>query len=107
MRTIALFPLVIAAVILSGCAALTSLGAGSGSGSSAAADATGAAVAPGPSLFNFVGKSTKFVLLSPSSLLADSPQITSSLMRSSAFFTPPILHSWYPPSTRNGCLSDG
>jgi hypothetical protein len=93
MRRIALFPLAMVAVIFSGCAALTSLG-GSGSGSSAAADATASAVAPGPSMFNFVGKSTKFVFVSPSALLADSPQIETSLMREQCMFhtaDPPFL----------------
>jgi hypothetical protein len=90
---IALISLLIAAVIVSGCAALRSLGGGSSSGS-AAADATAGAVAPGPSLFNFVGKSTKFVFVSPSALLADSPQIETSLMREQCMFhtaDPPFL----------------
>ena len=72
---------------------MTSLGGGSTSGS-AAADAAASAVAPGPSLFNFVGKSTKFVFVSPSALLADSPQIETSLMREQCMFhtaDPPFL----------------
>jgi hypothetical protein len=92
MQRIALLPLLMVTVIFSGCAALASVGGGSGSGSASAADATASAVAPGPSLFNFVGKSTKFIFVSPSALLADSPQIENSLMREQCMF-----HSADPP----------
>jgi hypothetical protein len=92
MQRIAVFPLLAAAVIFSGCAALASLGGGS-SGSSTTDTAISAA-APGPSLFNFVGRSTKFVFISPSALLADSSRIESSVMQEQCMFKtadPPFL----------------
>jgi hypothetical protein len=95
MRKLATFELLFAAVIFSGCAALASLGGGgSGSSSTSAGETAATVAAPGPSLFNFVGRSTKFVFASPSGLLADSSRIEASLIEEQCMFKtadPPFL----------------
>jgi hypothetical protein len=91
MQRIAIWLLLVAAVSFPGCAALAALGGGSGS---SPADSAISAAAPGPSWFNFVGKSTKFVFVSPGALLADSPRIEASLIQEQCLFQtadPPFL----------------
>lgn len=91
MRKIAMFEVLLAAAIFSGCAALASQGGSSGPSGVAESAATSA---PGPSLFNFVGRSTKFVFVSPSALLADSGNIEKSLIQEQCMFhnaDPPFL----------------
>jgi hypothetical protein len=90
MRKIAIVELLLAAAIFSGCAALGSQGGSSGASGMAESAAT--SVAPGPSLFNFVGRSTKFVFFSPSALLADSGNVEKSLVQEQCMF-----HSADPP----------
>jgi hypothetical protein len=93
MAKISGIPLLAMAVIFSGCAALASLGGGGSSGTSSTDTAISAA-APGPGIFNFVGKSTKFMFVSPSALLADSPRIEASVMQEQCMFKtadPPFL----------------
>jgi hypothetical protein len=90
MRTIAIVELLLAAAIFSGCAALGSQGGSSGASGVAESAATSAA--PGPSLFNFVGRSTKFVFVSPAALLTNSPTIERSLIQEQCMF-----HSADPP----------
>lgn len=92
MWKISNFPILFMAVIFSGCAALASLGGGSTS--TGASDVTAVASAPGPSLFNFVGTSTKFEFVSPSALLADSSRIQATLIHEQCRFhnaDPPFL----------------
>jgi hypothetical protein len=92
MRRIATVELLLTAVIFSGCAALASLGGGSGS--SGPVDTAVTAAAPGPSLFNFVGRSTKFVFVSPSALLTGSSSVEASLIQEQCMFhtaDPPFL----------------
>jgi hypothetical protein len=97
MRKLAMIELLLAAAIFSGCAALTSLGGGttsSSSGAAGAAETAATAVAPGPSLFNFVARSTKFEYISPSALLADSSNVQESLIKEQCMFhtaDPPFL----------------
>ena len=95
MRKILLVEVLLASVIFSGCAALTSLGGGSTSSSTASsAETVASAVAPGPSLFNFVGRSTKFQYVSPSALLVNSRNIEESLIKEQCMFhtaDPPFL----------------
>jgi hypothetical protein len=90
MRKIAMVELLLAGAIFSGCAALGSQGGSSGASGIAESAATSAA--PGPSLFNFVGRSTKFVFVSPSALLADSGDVEKSLVQEQCMF-----HSADPP----------
>jgi hypothetical protein len=94
MRTITLIETLLAAAIFSGCAALAapSAGSGSGSGASGVAESAVTGAAPGPSPFNFVGRSTKFVFVSPSALLADSSAVEKSLVEEQCMF-----HSADPP----------
>jgi hypothetical protein len=92
MRKIGMVELLLMGVIFSGCAALASLGGGSTS--SGATDAAATVTAPGPSLFNFVGRSTKFVFVSPSALLAGSSRVEASLIQEQCMFhtaDPPFL----------------
>jgi hypothetical protein len=92
MRKIAMVELLVAGAIFSGCAALGSQGGSSGASGIAESAATSAA--PGPSLFNFVGRSTKFVFVSPSALLADSSNVEKSLVQEQCMFhnaDPPFL----------------
>ncbi|HEV7989264.1 MAG TPA: hypothetical protein VGP23_12310 [Candidatus Binataceae bacterium] len=92
MRKIAMVELLLAGAIFSGCAALGSQGGSSGASGIAESAATSAA--PGPSLFNFVGRSTKFVFVSPSALLADSSNVEKSLVQEQCMFhnaDPPFL----------------
>jgi len=93
MRKLSTFRLLFGAVIFSGCAALGSVGGGD-SGSSGPAQTATTVAAPGPSLFNFVGRSTKFVFVSPSALLARSSSVEASLMHEQCMFhtaDPPFL----------------
>jgi len=90
MRKIAIVKLLLAAAIFSGCTALGSQGGNSGASGVAQSAATSAAT--GPSLFNFVGRSTKFVFVSPSALLADSGNVKKSLVQEQCMF-----HSADPP----------
>ena len=90
MRKIAMVELLLAGAIFSGCAVLGSQGGSSGASGVAESAATSAA--PGPSLFNFVGRSTKFVFVSPSALLADSGDVEKSLVQEQCMF-----HSADPP----------
>jgi hypothetical protein len=94
MRKTLMIELLLAAAIFSGCAALTSLGGGSGSssGTSGTAENLATASAPGPSLLNFAGRSTKFVFVSPAALLADSGNVERSLIQEQCMF-----HSADPP----------
>jgi len=94
MRKIFMLNLLLAAALFSGCAALTSLGGGSGSASGASGTTETLAMAsgPGPSPFNFVGRSTKFVLVSPSALLVESPDVEKSIVQEQCMF-----HSVDPP----------
>jgi hypothetical protein len=93
MEKISVFPLLMVAVIFSGCAALAGL-TGGGSSTTSATDTAINAPAPGPGMFNFVGKSTRFMFVSPSALLTDSPRIEASLMEEQCMFKtadPPFL----------------
>ena len=93
MRKIFMFDLLLAAALFSGCAALTSLGGGgSASGASGTTETLAMASAPGPSPFNFVGRSTKFMLVSPSALLVESPDVEKSIVQEQCMF-----HSADPP----------
>ena len=84
--------LLLAAALFSGCAALASQGGSSGSGASNVAETAATTPAPGPSIFNVVGRSTKFVLVSPSALLSESSTIEKSLVQEQCLF-----HSADPP----------
>jgi hypothetical protein len=102
MRKLAIVELLLAAGIFSGCAALASLGGGSSFGASSGASGTAetlmTAGAPGPSLFNFVGRSTKFVLVSPAAVLIDSGNVEKSLIQKQCMFhsaDPPFLVSTF------------
>jgi len=93
-KAAAIFDLLLAAAIFSGCAALGSLGGGSGSATSGAAETAVQSAAPGPSLLNFVGRSTKFVFISPSALLTGSGSVEASLIKEQCMFhtaDPPFL----------------
>ena len=71
---------------------MASQGGSSGSGASNIAGTAATAPAPGPSIFNVVGRSTKFVLVSPSALLSESSTIERSLVQEQCLF-----HSADPP----------
>jgi hypothetical protein len=90
MSKLATLEILLAAAIFSGCTALASQGGSSGGPGVAESAVTSAA--PGPSLFNFVGRSTKFVFVSPSALLAGSGNIEKSLVQEQCMF-----HSADPP----------
>jgi hypothetical protein len=92
MRKITIVEVLFAGAIFSGCAALASQGGSSGSGTSNVAESAATTGAPGPSVFNFVGRSTKFVFVSPSALLADSSTVEKSLVQEQCLF-----HSADPP----------
>jgi hypothetical protein len=92
MRKITIVEVLLAGAIFSGCAALASQGGSSGSGTSNVAESAATTGAPGPSVFNFVGRSTKFVFVSPSALLADSSTVEKSLVQEQCLF-----HSADPP----------
>jgi hypothetical protein len=79
MRKLATLEILLAAAIFSGRAALASQGGSSGG--SGVAESAVTSAAPGPSLFNFVGRSTKFVFVSPSALLTGSGNIEKSLVQ--------------------------
>jgi hypothetical protein len=91
MHRITIIELLLASAIFSGCAGLASQGGGSG-GASGIAESAVTSAAPGPSLFNFVGRSTKFLFVSPSALLANSGNIEKSLIQEQCMF-----HSADPP----------
>jgi hypothetical protein len=94
MRNIAIVELLLAGAIFSGCAALASQGGSSSSAASGMAEGAVTSAAPGPSMFNFVGRSTKFVYISPSALLADSADVEKSLVQEQCMFhnaDPPFL----------------
>jgi hypothetical protein len=94
MRKITIVEVLLAAAIFSGCAALASQGGSSGSGTSTVAESAATTGTPGPSVFNFVGRSTKFVFVSPSALLADSSTVEKSLVQEQCLFhtaDPPFL----------------
>jgi hypothetical protein len=90
MRKLTLIELLLASAIFSGCAALASQGTTSNATDAAESAATSAS--PGPSLFNVVGRSTKFVFVSPSALLIDSRDVEKTLIQEQCIF-----HSADPP----------
>jgi hypothetical protein len=92
MRKITIVEVLFAGAIFSGCAALASQGGSSGSGTSNIAESAATTGVPGPSLFNIVGRSTKFVFVSPSALLANSNTVEKSLVQEQCLF-----HSADPP----------
>ena len=93
MRNTSSVGLILAAALFSGCAALSSLGGSSGSSSSGGqAETLATASGPGPSLVNVVGRSTKFIFMSPSALLAGSRDVEKALVQEQCMF-----HSANPP----------
>jgi len=89
----AIVGLILGAALFSGCAALGSLGGSSGSSSSGGqAESLATASGPGPSPVNIVGRSTKFIFMSPSALLAGSKDVQKALVQEQCMF-----HSANPP----------
>ena len=91
MRNTSIVGLIVAAALFSGCAALGSLGS-SGTNSSSQTESLATASGPGPSPVNIVGRSTKFIFMSPSAVLAGSRDVEKALVQEQCMF-----HSANPP----------
>lgn len=91
MRKTSIVGLIVAAALFSGCAALGSLGS-SGTNSSSQTESLATASGPGPSPVNIVGRSTSFIFMSPSALLAGSREVEKALVQEQCMF-----HSANPP----------
>ncbi|HLK85581.1 MAG TPA: hypothetical protein VKT27_03670 [Candidatus Binataceae bacterium] len=91
MRKTSIVGLIVAAALFSGCAALGSLGS-SGTNSSSQTESLATASGPGPSPANIVGRSTKFIFMSPSAVLAGSRDVEKALVQEQCMF-----HSANPP----------
>ncbi len=91
MRKTSIVGLIVAAALFSGCAALGSLGS-SGMNSSSQTESLATASGPGPSPVNIVGRSTSFIFMSPSALLAGSREVEKALVQEQCMF-----HSANPP----------
>jgi hypothetical protein len=92
MRKISIVGLIIAAAFFTGCAALGSLGGSSAGNSSSQTESLTSAAGPGPSPVNIVGRSTKFIFMSPSAVLAGSRDVEKALVQEQCMF-----HSANPP----------
>ncbi len=77
----------LSAIFLGGCAALPLMGGGAVSNSNP--DVVIGAAAPPPSTFDFVGRSTKFLFVSPAALLTDSDRIRASIIQEQCMFQTP------------------
>ena len=86
MRKISVVGLIIAAAFFTGCAALGSLGGSSGGNSSSQTESFTSAAGPGPSPVNIVGRSTKFIFMSPSAVLAGSRDVEKALVQEQCMF---------------------
>src|SRR5579885_3648773 len=91
MRKTSIVGLIVAAALFSGCAALGSLGS-SGTNSTSQTESLATASGPGPSPANIVGRSTKFIFMSPSAVLAGSRDVEKALVQEQCMF-----HSANPP----------